>query len=302
MKRSRKSKKVTKAVITAAGYGTRFLPATKNIPKELLPIINKPTISYVVDQCIEAGIKDIIIVTRFGNHAVEDYFDSEPALEKYLRDKGKDQLADEIKEVYKGANFIFVRQNPDLPYGNAAPLYSVRNLIKDEPFIYSWGDDIILGEKVGVVELVKSYHKNPCDVILNCLRTTKEEISKTGAEVKIKKGTVDRVEALPEKPPVDEVESDLLSTAPYLLTPKIFKYLDPEKDERTGEFLFQKGVEGIIKDGGHVRASVTKGRWLTMGDPLNYLKATVEIALYRDDLRESFISYLKTRVKELNGI
>lgn len=298
----KKSKKVTKAVITAAGYGTRFLPATKNIPKELLPIINKPTISYIVDQCVEAGIEDIIIVTRFGNHAVEDYFDSEPALEKYLIDKGKTELAEEIKGVYKGANFIFVRQNPDLPYGNAAPLYSVKKLIQDEPFIYSWGDDIVLGESVGVVELVKSYEKEPADVILNCLRTTPEEISKIGAEVRIKKGTKDQVEALPEKPPVEEVQSDLLSTAPYLLTPKIFKYLDPKKDVRTGEFLFQKGVEGIIADGGYVRASVTHGRWLTMGDPLNYLKATVEIALYRDDLRDKFIDYLKLRVKELNGI
>ena len=297
-----KFKKVTKAVITAAGYGTRFLPATKNIPKELLPIINKPTISYVVDQCIEAGIEDIIIVTRFGNHSVEDYFDSEPALEKYLIDKGKTVLAKEIKEVYKGANFIFVRQNPDLPYGNAAPLYSVKNLIKDEPFIYSWGDDVILGEKVGVVELVNSYHNSPCDVILNCLKTTKEEISKTGAEVRIKKGTVDQVASLVEKPPVEDIQSDLLSVSPYLLSPKIFNYLDPKKDERTGEFLFQKGVEGIIKDGGHVRASVTNGKWLTMGDPLNYLKATVEIALYRKDLRESFINYLKSRVGELNGI
>lgn len=294
-------KKVTKAVITAAGYGTRFLPATKNIPKELLPIINKPTISYVVDQCIEAGIKDIIIITRFGNHAVEDYFDSEPALEKYLRDKGKDKLAEEIKEIYKGANFIFVRQNPDLPYGNAAPLYSVKDLIQNEPFIYSWGDDIVLGEGVGVVELVKSYNENPCDGILNCLRTTAVEISKTGAEVRIKEGTVDQVESLVEKPAVSDVRSDLLSVSPYLLTPKIFSYLDPKKDERVGEFLFQKGVEGIINDGGIVRASVTKGKWLTMGDPLNYLKATIEIALYRNDLKDDFVNYLRSRVKEIDG-
>lgn len=293
--------KVTKAVITAAGYGTRFLPATKNIPKELLPIINKPTISYVVDQCIEAGIKDIIIVTRFGNHAVEDYFDSEPALESYLVKKGKDKLAAEIKEVYKGANFVFVRQNSDLPYGNAAPLYSAKELIQDEPFIYSWGDDIVLGEGVGVVELVESYNRSQCDVILNCIETSKEEISKIGAEVRVKKGT-DEVREIIEKPPVSEVEGNLLSVSPYLLTPKVFDYLDPNIDKRTGEFLFQNGVEGIINEGGNVRANITKGRWLTMGDPLNYLKATIEIALYRDDLRDDFIGYLKTRVKELNGI
>ncbi|QQS38579.1 NTP transferase domain-containing protein [Candidatus Woesebacteria bacterium] len=295
-------RKVTKAVITAAGYGTRFLPATKNVPKELLPIINKPTIAYIVDQCVAAGIEDIIIVTRFGNHAVEDYFDSEPTLENYLNKKGKTKLEEEIKSVYKSANFIFMRQKADLPYGNAAPLYSVKNLIKDEPFVFSWGDDITIGEGAGVEELVNSYNNKPCDVILNCLRTTKEEISRVGAEVRIKEGTSDVVEEIIEKPPLEEVTSDLLSVAPYLLTSKIFDYLDPSVDQRTGEFLFQKGVEGILKDNGDVRVSVTSGKWLTMGDPLNYLKATVEMALIRDDLRDDFLAYLKSRVKELNGI
>src|SRR5689334_7904140 len=124
---------IEKAIITAAGYGTRFLPATKNVPKELLPVINKPTIHYIVEDCIKAGIKDIIIVTRFGNHAVEDYFDTTPALEIYLTEKGKLKEAEEIKKIYSAANFIFIRQDPNLPYGNASPTYSARNLIKDEP-------------------------------------------------------------------------------------------------------------------------------------------------------------------------
>lgn len=294
--------KVKKAVITAAGYGTRFLPATKNVPKELLPIINKPTIGYIVDSCIEAGIEDIIIVTRFGNSAVEDYFDSEPALENYLLKKGKIELAEKIKEVYRSANFIFVRQKPELPYGNAAPLYSVKDLIQDEAFIYSWGDDIILGQGAGVKELVDSYTDSPCDVILNCLKTTKEEISKIGANVRIKLDTVNEVREIVEKPPIDEVEGDLLSVSPYLVTPLIFKYLDPKVDKHTGEFLFQKGVEKIIENGGHVRASVTKGKWLTMGDPLNYLKATTEIALTREDLRDDYLAYLKDRIKDLDSI
>jgi len=293
--------KIKKAVITAAGYGTRFLPATKNVPKELLPIINKPTIGYIVDSCVAAGIEDIIIITRFGNSAVEDYFDSEPALENYLIKKGKSVLAEEIKKVYQSANFIFVRQKSDLPYGNAAPLYSVKDLIQDEPFIYSWGDDIIIGEGAGVKELVDSYKSDPCDIILNCLQTSKEEISKVGANVRVKDGTY-QVKEIVEKPPVDEVEGNLLSVSPYLVTPLIFKYLDPKVDKSTGEFLFQKGVEKIIENGGDVRASVTKGKWLTMGDPLNYLKATTEIALTREDLRDDYVEYLKNRIKELNGI
>ncbi|MBN1169195.1 NTP transferase domain-containing protein [Candidatus Woesebacteria bacterium] len=293
-----KNRKVTKAVITAAGYGTRFLPATKNIPKELLPIINKPTISYVVDQCIEAGIEEIIIVTRFGNHAVEDYFDSEPALEKYLIEKGKKDLAESIKEIYKGANFIFVRQNPDLPYGNAAPIYTVKELIGDnEPFIVSWGDDIILGKGVGVVELVNMYEKEPADVILNCLDSSPEEISRIGAEVQLEDGS-NVVKKIIEKPPADKVKSNLLSVSPYLFTGKLFKYLQPKKDSKLGEFYIQKGINGIMKDGGTVRANVTKGKWITNGNPFDYLKATIEIALSRDDLNGDFIDYLKKRIQE----
>lgn len=292
------TKKVRKAVITAAGYGTRFLPATKNVPKELLPIINKPTIGYIVDQCVEAGIEDIIIVTRFGNSAVEDYFDSAPALEQYLVNKGKDSLAEEIRQVYRSANFIFVRQNPELPYGNAAPLYSVRDLIQDEPFILSWGDDIVLGEGVGVVELVKMYEEEPADVILNCKRTTKEEINRIGAEVRVDENT-GMVTNIIEKPPVEEIQSDILSVSPYLFTPKIFNYLDPKKDDRVGEFIIQKGIEGVLENGGVVRANITKGTWLTNGNPLDFLKTTVEIALAREDLNEDFVTYLKERIKDL---
>lgn len=290
--------KVRKAVITAAGYGTRFLPATKNVPKELLPVINKPTISYVVDQCIEAGIQDIIIITRFGNSAVEDYFDSEPALELYLRNKGKSKLADDIKQIYKGANFIFVRQNSDLPYGNAAPLYSAKDLLNGEPFIYSWGDDIILGENgVGVSEVVKKYEEDPCDIILNCVKLPKEEVSRIGAAVELKENSEDKVKSIIEKPPIDECPSELLSVSPYLFTPSIFKHLNPEKDERFGEFIIQKAIDKVIEDGGDVRVNISSGKWLTTGDPLSYLKATVEVALHRGDLRDDFLEYLKDRIK-----
>jgi UTP--glucose-1-phosphate uridylyltransferase len=292
------TRKVKKAVITAAGYGTRFLPATKNIPKELLPIVNKPMIGYVVDSCIEAGIEEIIIVTRFGNHSVEDYFDSSPALEEYLLRKNKQEKAREIKEVYKKANFIFVRQNPDLPYGNASPLFSAKELISDEPFIYAYGDDFTLGDKVGAFELVKVYEKQGADCVLNCIKTTKEKVSKTGAAVVIKEGTKNEVIDIVEKPPINNVPSNILSVSPYLLTPKIFDYLDPKKDNRTGEFLIQKAIEKMIKGDGLVRASITKGKWVTNGDPLNYLITTVEIALTREDINGEFIKFLKERIKE----
>jgi UTP--glucose-1-phosphate uridylyltransferase len=290
--------KVRKAVVTAAGYGTRFLPATKNIPKELLPIINKPMIGYVVESCVEAGIEDIIIVTRFGNHSVEDYFDTSPALEDYLIKNNKADKAEEIREVYNQANFIYVRQDPNLPYGNASPLYSAKELISDEPFIYAYGDDFTLGEKVGAYELVKMYEEEGADCVLNCIKTTKAKISKTGASVVIKKGTKNEVEDIIEKPALDSVPSNILSVSPYLFTQKIFDYLDPKKDKRTGEFLIQNAINKMIRGDGVVRANITKGKWMTNGDPFNYLKTTVEIALARKDINGQFLKYLKKRIED----
>lgn len=285
---------ITKAIITAAGYGTRFLPATKNVPKELLPVINTPTIHYIVQDCIKAGIKDIIIVTRFGNHSVEDYFDTTPALESYLESKGKVKEAEAIHEIYSSANFIFIRQDPDLPYGNASPLYSAKSLIqKDESFIYAWGDDIILGENAGIQEIIEDYRNEYADVILNCTKVGEDQITKLGI-VKFKNNESTQIEQIIEKPTLEQAPSDIASVSPYLFNAKIFDYLDPLKVEPGKEFMIQNAIDALCKDG-IVKANVTKGTWLTTGDPLNYLKATVEIALSRDDLRDEFINYLKTK-------
>lgn len=286
---------INKAIITAAGYGTRFLPATKNVPKELLPVINKPTIHYIVEDCINAGIKDIVIVTRFGNHAVEDYFDSAPALENYLLQKGKVKDAEEIHKIYSSANFIFIRQDPDLPYGNAAPLYSARNLLKEgETFIYAWGDDIILGENVGVKEIIQDFETTYADVILNCTQVEDSLITKLGI-VKFKDQQSRIIEQIIEKPSLEQAPSKIASVSPYLFNSNIFEYLDPSKVQDGKEFMIQDAVDALCKKG-IVRANITKGIWLTTGDPLNYLKATVEIALSREDLRDEFLKYLKTKV------
>lgn len=284
---------IKKAVITAAGYGTRFLPATKNVPKELLPIINKPTIHYVVEQCVNAGIKDIIIVTRFGNHSVEDYFDTTPTLEKYLLDKGKIKEAEAIKQIYSQANFIFVRQDPALPYGNASPLYSVKNLVGDDPFVYSWGDDFMFGENVGVSEVVELYEKQKSDVVLNCINADKSQVPKLG--MVIMKAGSNVVDQIIEKPSLEQIVTNVCSVSPYVLSPIIFDYLDPTKVEPGKEFIFQTAIDQLTKTG-TVRAVISKGKWLTNGDPLNYLKSTVEIALANPEWKDEFMSYLKTKV------
>lgn len=288
--------KIKKAIITAAGYGTRFLPATKNIPKELLPVINKPTIHYIVENLVNAGIEDIIIVSRYGNHAVEDYFDSTPALENYLNLKGKSEEAKKIKAIYEMANFIFIRQNSDLPYGNASPLYSAKNLINDEPFIYAWGDDIILGKGAGGPEIMSAFYSDPAEVYLTALEVETSQYNKLGM-ISYDKETKD-VSYFIEKPELDKSPSNLATVAPYILTPEIFKYLDPTKIEKGKEFVFQDAFNPMIKDGLKIKAIITSGKWLTTGDPISYLKATFEIAMQRDDLREEITKYLKTRLQE----
>lgn len=287
-------KKVSKAIITAAGFGTRFLPATKNIPKELVPIINKPTIHYIVEQCIEAGITDIIIVTRYGNHAVEDYFDYHPAIEAYLKEKGKNDLVADLRRLYTDASFVFVRQKGGLPYGNAAPLYSAKDLVADEPFLYSWGDEFMMGENP-FKQLSEIHVDTNCDVVLECVNVSEQQILKL-ASVVTKEGT-DEVMSIVEKPPVDNIPSTLASVSPYVFTPRIFDYLTPTVDEEKGEFLIQPAIQKVIEDGGSVRADVYEGKWLNMGDPLDYLKTTVEVALSRDDLREDFLAYLRQRLE-----
>lgn len=288
--------KITKAVITAAGQGTRFLPATKNIPKELIPIINKPTIHYKVEACINAGIKEIIIVTRFGNSAVEDYFDTAPVLENYLRSKGKEKEAEEIKKIYTSANFIFVRQDPTLPYGTGAALYSVRNVIKDESFVFGFGDDLILTDENYIKGMIDTANEENTELVLSVQNMPRETMGKWGM-VDIKEGTKDVVERFLEKPRPEEITSTLASLGNYILPSSIFDILDP-KNLINGEFIFQQTFPEYIKRSA-VRAYMTPGKFLTNGDPLNYLISTVEVALSRDDLKVQFKEYLKSKIKEL---
>lgn len=288
---------IKKAVITAGGFGSRFLPATKSIPKELLPIINKPAIHYIVDQCIDAGITDIIIVSKPGNEAIQDYFSHNAELEEYLTIKGKTKELTVVREIYRSANINIVLQDDSLPYGNARPLYTVKDLIGDEPFIYSYGDDIVFGEGAGIKELVAEYEKSHSDIVLMCTEVSDKMIPKVGI-VKIKEGTANQVETIVEKPKLENAPSKLASVACYVFTPVIFDHLDPTYTGDVGEFFLQKGIDEIIENG-TVTAVTTTGKWLTNGDPLNYLISTVEVALGREDVGEDFKSYLKEKLADM---
>jgi len=289
--------KITKAVIAAAGFGSRLLPATKATPKELVSLINTPIINYITNQCIDCGITDIIIITKPGNNAIKNYFSQNLELEEYLTQKGKTKELEIVRKIYKSANIRFIDQDETLPYGNARPLYTAKDLIEDgESFVYTSGDDLVFGQDAGISEIVSVYDRTGADMVLMCTPVSDKMIPKVGiVKFSGKQDDIYTVEHIVEKPKLEEAPSNVGAVMCYVFNSKIFDLLDPTYSGTVGEFFIQAAMDQIMKTG-DVRACVTKGKWLTNGDPLNYLISSVEVALSRDDVSEDFLDYLKTRI------
>jgi UTP--glucose-1-phosphate uridylyltransferase len=292
-------KKVRKAVIPAAGFGTRFLPQTKAIPKEMLPIVDKPVIQYVVEELVEAGIKDIIIVTGYHKHTIEDHFDT-PNLDliENLRMGGekKKHLLDEVEKISEMANFIYVRQKG--PYGNGTPLLNVQHIVGDEPFIYTWSDDFIVANPSRFKQLIATYEKYGGSV-LGSIKATKDEdydrYGFTGGEM-VEDGVM-KVSEVVEKPGKANAPSDLANVSGFLFTPDIFKYLkDAQEDLNEGdEFYYNDAVKLMLADGKKIFAKEIKdGRFYDTGNKLEYLKTVVEFALRHEELNGKFREFLKS--------
>jgi UTP--glucose-1-phosphate uridylyltransferase len=292
-------KSIKKAIIAAGGFGSRLLPVTSALPKELLPFLDTPVIHHIVNQCINAGIEDIIIVGKLENKIIESYFSPNPKLEKYLESNGKMDRIKVIKHAINNANITFVLQDDKLPYGNARPLYSAMSLIeKDEPFVYTYGDDLVYGEGAGIEELVKTYNnEKSADIVLMCTRVDEDMIPKVGI-VSLKEGT-NQVDHIIEKPKLKDAPSNIASVAGYVFTPQIFDLLDPTDTKgEISEFYIQKAIETITQRGMTI-ACITKGAYLTCGDPLNYLKSTLAIAMDRPELRDWLVN---TYSQKLNSM
>ena len=293
-----KKPKVTKAVIAVAGYGTRFPPATKNSPKEMLPIIDKPVIQYLVEECVDSGIENVILVTRFGQSVLENHFDSNVELEMQLRANGKLDLLKKVQRVSQMANIVYVRQRKHFPYGNGTPLLAVKDLIdKNESFIFMWGDDLVKAEVPAVKQLLRLWRDNPAAVILGAQEVTSEEVKRYGI-VKLKPGTTNVVESIVEKPEPKKAPSKLAQYGRFILNPKIISILwnnyEAKKLGKDNELWLTDAIEEYAHSGGKVLVAPIEGTWLTTGDPLRYLKTTVEFALDRPDIGPEFKDYLKT--------
>jgi UTP--glucose-1-phosphate uridylyltransferase len=291
-------KKVRKAVIPAAGFGTRFLPQTKAMPKEMLPIVDKPVIQYVVEELVGAGIKDIIIVTGYHKRTIEDHFDF-PNLDliENLRLGGekKKPLLEEVERISEMANFVYVRQKG--PYGNGTPLLNVRHLIGDEPFIYAWSDDFILAEPSRFKQLIEVYEKYGGSVLAGIKATRDEDYQRYGfaGGKEVEDGVV-QAETIIEKPGRDKAPSDIANVSGFLFTPDIFKYLLIARDNlKEGEELYYNDpLKLMLADGKKIFVKEIKnGKYYDTGNKLEYLKTVVEFALRRSDMNGEFKEYLK---------
>ena len=296
-----KLKSPTKAVIAAAGFGTRFLPQTKAMPKEMMPIIDKPIIQYVVEELVGAGIKDIIIVGNGSKRAIEDHFDlpSEELLIN-LRAGGakKAHLIDEINSLAELATFTYVRQKG--PYGNATPLLCAAHLIGDEPFIYKWADDFFYGTESNTQQLIDVYQKYGGSV-LACKKVLSEaEYDKYGiAAGEWADDATMKVSGIDEKPGKDNAKSDLASVSEFLFTPEILDYLRKTADEfdGQGELMIQPAIQHMIDQNLGVYArEIQNSKFYDTGDKLEYLKTIIDFGLAHESLGADFAKYMSEKV------
>jgi len=295
---------VRKAVIAAAGFGTRFLPQTKAMPKEMLPLVDKPIIQYIVEELVNAGIEDIVIITGYHKRSIEDHFDGMSAdLSANLKQGGKDELLAETKKISNLANFAYIRQKG--PYGNATPIFNAAHLIGNEPFIYTFADDFVKATPPRFKQLIE-VHSRVGGTILTCVRKENPEDYKRYGYVggnQVEDGLLE-LTAIIEKPgSAEAAPSGLASVSGYVLDPALFDYLSRAKEERAEgqEFIMQPSLQNMINDGHKVYGfEVQNGQYYDTGDKLGYLKAVVDFALMHEDLKDEFREHLISVVSNQN--
>jgi UTP--glucose-1-phosphate uridylyltransferase len=291
---------IKKAIIPAAGLGTRFLPATKAQPKEMLPIVDKPTIQYIIEEAIASGIESILIVTGRGKRAIEDHFDRSYELEEELLKNGKEKLYKIVDEIANLVDICYVRQKSPRGLGHA--IYCGKSFIGNEPFAVLLGDDVVVSkEKPALKQLVQEFEKTGRS-ILGVQRVPNEMVSKYGiVNPKSTDGKLSKVKNLVEKPAKQKAPSNIAILGRYIITPKIFEILESTKPGVGGEIQLTDALNKLasIED---MYAYEFEGKRYDVGSKIGFLKATVEFALDRDDLKDEFLGYLKNLIDEKNEV
>jgi UTP--glucose-1-phosphate uridylyltransferase len=281
--------KVRKAIIPAAGLGTRFLPATKAMPKEMLPIVDKPTIQYIIEEAIEAGIEDIIIVTGKGKRAIEDHFDHSFELEQNLLEKGKFELLSEVQKSSKLVDIHYIRQKEPKGLGHA--IWCARKFVGDEPFAVLLGDDIVRAETPCLKQMIDHYNRYNAS-ILGVQTVNEEEVSRYGIVDGNQIGNrFYGVNSLVEKPAREEAPSNLAIMGRYILNPRIFEVLENQEPGAGGEIQLTDAIAELNKYEA-VYAYDFEGTRYDVGEKMGFIQTTIEFALQREDLRANLLDYL----------
>ena len=290
-------RKVTKAVIPAAGLGTRFLPATKAQPKEMLPIVDRPAIQYVVEEAVGAGLDDILIITGRNKRSLEDHFDRNFELEYHLKAKGKEAELGSVLELAELADMHYVRQGEPMGLGHAVSVAAKH--VGEDPFVVMLGDDI-MDQQSGVLSGMIKAHEETGASVVALMKVPAEDISAYGcAATEEQDGTLRRITSIVEKPSVSEAPSNLAVMGRYLFNPTIFKKLETVQPGVGGEIQLTDAISDLLGEEEVLGYVFEEGRF-DIGKKIDYLRATVELALTRDDLREEFLEVLRNVAKREN--
>ncbi|MCQ6535935.1 UTP--glucose-1-phosphate uridylyltransferase GalU [Bacillus mycoides] len=288
--------KIRKAVIPAAGLGTRFLPATKALPKEMLPIVDKPTIQYIVEEAVASGIEDILIISGRGKRAIEDHFDKSYELEEILAKSGKNDVLENVKNISALANIYYIRQKE--PNGLGDAIYCARRFIADEPFAVLLGDDLIQSETPCLKQLMDIYSDLNAPIIA-VKNVPFEDVSKYGivSPKAIISNKIIQIDSLVEKPNIDKCHSNVAIMGRYILTPNILKILEKLPRINGAEIQLTDALR-IMAEKQNVYAYYFNGERYDIGDKFGFIKATLDFAIKRPELKEDVLKYIKTLNKD----
>jgi UTP--glucose-1-phosphate uridylyltransferase len=282
-----------KGVITIAGYGTRFLPASKAIPKEMFPIAGVPLLQHHVESLVAAAITDIIVVVRDGSDIIRQHFAPAPDLEAHLGAQDKTELLEEVRRISNLADIVLVRQPESLPYGNGSPALAARDWLNPgEPFYYMFGDDIILADTPVPQQMLNAFEHHQPAAVIATQHVAEEETHLYGC-VELKPGSDYEMARIVEKPPPGTAPSNQVQTGHFVFTPELFDVLEPRQTGKGGELWLADAVDRLATRS-TVIAQPIEGQWIAAGDPLRHLKACIEATLRRDDMRDGLVDYLRS--------
>ena len=288
-------KKIKKAVIPAAGLGTRFLPATKAQPKEMLPIVDKPTLQYIIEEAVASGIEEILIITGKNKKSIEDHFDKSVELELELEQKGKTELLEIVRDISQMVNIYYIRQKEPKGLGDA--IYCARRFIGDEPFAVLLGDDIVDADTPCLKQLINAYDEYKTSVI-GVQKVAIEDTNKYGIlDVKHIEDRVYEVKDMVEKPNVEDAPSNIAILGRYIITPAIFDILENQEPGKGGEIQLTDALKTLATHEA-IYAYDFEGRRYDVGNKLGFLEATVDFALKRPELRDEFLKFIKSKVSK----